>query len=208
MCSVWPSRCWPRWRYFRPVLRARPPAGRAVPRRVERSRSTPGLTKTAKVQTITFNLPLKSCKGGGVTGASIKGSEKTKPVSIKTFSTGKPLPLSATINWAPKAKGTSKFDRDGQDDDQEGRHLVLDLLEDQQRPLQRADADDERYRRPRQARRRRRDQQLESEGRQAVRDQVTSSNWVTAKSPEVHHRPRDVSRSGAEAKLGTPSPSG
>jgi hypothetical protein len=69
----------------------------------------PGLTKTPKVQTITFSLPLKSCKGGGVTGATIKGSEKTKPVSISTFSSGKPLPLSATITWAPKAKGTSKF---------------------------------------------------------------------------------------------------
>ena len=69
----------------------------------------PGLGKTPKAQTITFNLPLKSCKGGGVTGGSVKGSEKTKPVDIATFSKGKALPLSATVAWAPKSKGTSKF---------------------------------------------------------------------------------------------------
>jgi len=67
----------------------------------------PGLGKTLKVQTISFNLPLKGCKGGGVTGGSIKGSEKTTPVDISTFASGKPLPLSATVTWNTKA--TSKF---------------------------------------------------------------------------------------------------
>ena len=67
----------------------------------------PGLGKTLKVQTISFNLPIKGCKGGGVTGGSIKGSEKTTPVDIATFATGKPLPLSATVTWNTKA--TSKF---------------------------------------------------------------------------------------------------
>jgi hypothetical protein len=66
----------------------------------------PGLTTVKKVQTISFNLPLKSCKGGGVSGGSIKGSEKTLPINIATFSTGKPLPLSATVTWNTKATST------------------------------------------------------------------------------------------------------
>jgi len=66
----------------------------------------PGLTTKLTVQTITFNLPLKGCKGGGVTGGTVKGSEKTAPVNISTFSKGKPLPLSATITWNTKATST------------------------------------------------------------------------------------------------------
>ena len=35
---------------------------------------TPGLLPTIKkVQTISFNLPLAGCKGGGVTGGVVKG---------------------------------------------------------------------------------------------------------------------------------------
>jgi hypothetical protein len=67
----------------------------------------PGLTTKLTVQTISFNLPLKGCKGGGVTGGSVKGSEKTTKINIATFSTGKPLPLSATITWNTHA--TSQF---------------------------------------------------------------------------------------------------
>ncbi len=66
----------------------------------------PGLTTKLTVQTISFNLPLKGCKGGGVTGGSVKGSEKTTAIDIATFSTGKPLPLAATITWNTKTTST------------------------------------------------------------------------------------------------------
>jgi hypothetical protein len=62
----------------------------------------PGLTATPKVQTITFNLPLKGCTGTVKTG-SVKGTEKTTAISTGTFAKGKPLPLSATITWNTKA---------------------------------------------------------------------------------------------------------
>ena len=68
---------------------------------------SPGLTTTAKVQTITINLPVSGCVGGGVTSGVFKGSLKTTAISIKTFAAGgPPLKLAATITWNTKATST------------------------------------------------------------------------------------------------------
>jgi hypothetical protein len=68
---------------------------------------SPGLTATPKVQTITINLPVTGCVGGGVTGGVFKGSLKTTAISIGTFAKGgPPLKLSAVITWNTKATST------------------------------------------------------------------------------------------------------
>ena len=60
---------------------------------------TPGLTGTPTVQTISVVLPVKACKGGGVTGGTSKGSIKTGKISISTFASGAPVTLNDTITW-------------------------------------------------------------------------------------------------------------
>ena len=67
----------------------------------------PGLTTVKKAQTITFNLPVTACVGGGVTAGTSKGSLKTEPTNIATFGVGKPLKVTSTITWKPG--GTSTF---------------------------------------------------------------------------------------------------
>jgi hypothetical protein len=68
---------------------------------------TPGLTAKLTVQTITINLPVKGCVGGGVTGGTFKGSLKTAPISVATFAKASaPLKLKSTITWNTKATST------------------------------------------------------------------------------------------------------
>jgi hypothetical protein len=59
----------------------------------------PGLTSKPTVQTISINLPIKACKGGGVTGGVSKGSIKTAAITAGTFAGGKPVNLNDTITW-------------------------------------------------------------------------------------------------------------
>ena len=66
----------------------------------------PGLTTTPTVQTISVVLPVKGCKGGGVTGGSSKGSLKTAKITINTFASGAPITLNDTITWNTKATTT------------------------------------------------------------------------------------------------------
>ncbi len=69
---------------------------------------SPGLTSKPTVQTISVVLPVKACKGGGVTGGSSKGSLKTAAIDISTFAGGKPVTLNDTITWNTKATTTFK----------------------------------------------------------------------------------------------------
>jgi hypothetical protein len=63
----------------------------------------PGLTAVKTVQTITINLPITGCVGGGVKSALFKGSLKTEPISIGSIATStKPLKLVSTITWNTK----------------------------------------------------------------------------------------------------------
>ena len=68
---------------------------------------TPGLSATPTVQTISINLPVAGCSGGGVTSGTFKGSLKTTAISIASFAkTSTPLKLAATITWNTKATST------------------------------------------------------------------------------------------------------
>jgi len=68
---------------------------------------SPDLTSKPTVQTITINLPVTGCSGGGVTGGTFKGSLKTTAISIASFAkTSAPLKLAATITWNTKATST------------------------------------------------------------------------------------------------------
>ena len=67
---------------------------------------SPGLTTKLTAQTISINLPIKGCVGGGVTGGGSKGSIKTAPINISTFAGGKPVTLNDTITWNTKATTT------------------------------------------------------------------------------------------------------
>ena len=67
---------------------------------------TPGLTSKPTVQTINVVLPVKACKGGGVTSGTSKGSIKTTTISISTFASGKPVVLNDTITWNNKKTTT------------------------------------------------------------------------------------------------------
>ena len=60
---------------------------------------SPGLTTTPTVQTISVVLPVKACKGGGVTSGTSKGSIKTAKISISTFASGAAVTLNDTITW-------------------------------------------------------------------------------------------------------------
>ena len=67
---------------------------------------TPGLTTVKKVQTIVINLPVKTCKGGGVTSGTNKGSIVTAPINVATFAAGKPVKLNSKITWNTKKTST------------------------------------------------------------------------------------------------------
>lgn len=69
---------------------------------------TPGLGKTAKLETTTFTLPIKGCKGGGVTSGSSKGSAKgTKKQNCVTFATAGKTVTKVTITWNTKKTSTA-----------------------------------------------------------------------------------------------------
>jgi len=68
---------------------------------------TPGLDNVKRIQTIKIALPVKGCKGGGVTGGAFAGSLKTTPIDIAGFAANtKPLKLTAKITWNTKATST------------------------------------------------------------------------------------------------------
>ncbi len=68
----------------------------------------PGLGATPKIQTTTFTLPIKGCKGGGVTSGSSKGSAKgTKPSSCGTFAAAGKTVTKVTITWNTKKTSTA-----------------------------------------------------------------------------------------------------
>jgi hypothetical protein len=60
---------------------------------------SPGLTTVPTAQTISVVLPVKACKGGGVTGGTSKGSLKTAKITLKTLASGAPITLNDTITW-------------------------------------------------------------------------------------------------------------
>jgi len=69
---------------------------------------TPGLGATPKLQTTTFTLPIKGCKGGGVTSGSSKGSAKgTTKSSCGTFATAGKQITKVTITWNTKKTSTA-----------------------------------------------------------------------------------------------------
>src|SRR4051794_30546993 len=67
---------------------------------------SPGLTTTPTAQTISVVLPVKACKGGGVTGGTSKGSLKTAKITLKTLASGAPITLNDTITWNNKKTTT------------------------------------------------------------------------------------------------------
>jgi hypothetical protein len=70
---------------------------------------TPGLSTVKAKQTITINLPVKGCKGGGVTAGQFTGKLVTDPIDIAGFAKNtKPLKLTSKITWAG-GKGTTTF---------------------------------------------------------------------------------------------------
>ena len=73
---------------------------------------SPPLTNTPKIETISINLPVKSCTGsGGVkSGTSTGKSVGTKKTSCSTFfSNPASTNIKDTIKWVPTSKGTSSF---------------------------------------------------------------------------------------------------
>jgi hypothetical protein len=71
---------------------------------------TPGLGSTPKIQTTTFNLPIKNCHGGGVTGGTSHGSTKgTTKQSCGTFATAGKTTTTVTITWNTKQTSTAKL---------------------------------------------------------------------------------------------------
>jgi hypothetical protein len=69
---------------------------------------TPGLGATPKLQTTNFSLPIKGCKGGGVTGGSSKGSAKgTTKSSCGTFAAAGKTVTKVTITWNTKKTSTA-----------------------------------------------------------------------------------------------------
>ena len=61
---------------------------------------SPGLTSVKKVQSITINLPVSGCVGGGVKSGTFKGTIKTAAINTAGFAApGPPLKFTATITW-------------------------------------------------------------------------------------------------------------
>lgn len=68
---------------------------------------SPGLTSVKKVQTITINLPVKACVGGGVKSGVFTGKLVTEPISVASFAAStKPLKLTSKIVWNTKKTTT------------------------------------------------------------------------------------------------------
>jgi hypothetical protein len=95
-----------------PVLAAAPAGAAAIVTCAKPSGSvtfSPGLGATKKLQTTTFNLPIKGCKGtGGVTSGTSKGSAKgTTPQSCGTFAAAGKTVTKVTITWNTKATSSA-----------------------------------------------------------------------------------------------------
>jgi len=60
---------------------------------------TPGLGATPKIQKTTFSLPVKGCKGGGVTGGTSKGSTTGTTKSSCAGLAGGATKTPVTITW-------------------------------------------------------------------------------------------------------------
>jgi hypothetical protein len=72
---------------------------------------SPGITPTAKIQTTTFSLPVKSCKGTkGITSGTSKGKTvgKTK-TNCANFSKAATQKTTVTITWNNKKKSTASL---------------------------------------------------------------------------------------------------
>jgi len=68
---------------------------------------SPGVGATLKAQTISINLPIKSCVGGGVTGGTFKGTLKTAPTDLAMLAKqAANLKFTVTITWNTKATST------------------------------------------------------------------------------------------------------
>ena len=72
---------------------------------------SPGLGTTKKIQTTSFSLPVKNCKGGGVTSGTSKGSTKgTKPQNCASFASDPSASTTqVTITWNTKKTSTAKL---------------------------------------------------------------------------------------------------
>jgi hypothetical protein len=97
-----------------PVIAAAPAGAAAIVTCAKPSGSvtfTPGLSATPKVQTTTFNLPVKGCKGtGGVKSGTSKGKTvgKTKD-TCTTFAKAGATTTTVTITWDTKQTSTAKL---------------------------------------------------------------------------------------------------
>jgi len=82
------------------VLTCSPPSGSVT--------FSPGLSSTPKIQTTTFKLPIKGCKGtAGVTGGTSAGSSKGTTKSTCTSLAGGATKTTVTITWSNKKTSTS-----------------------------------------------------------------------------------------------------
>jgi hypothetical protein len=82
------------------VLTCSPPSGSVT--------FTPGLGKTPKIQTTTFKLPIKGCKGtAGVTSGTSAGSSKGTTKSNCVSLAGGATKTTVTITWSNKKTSTS-----------------------------------------------------------------------------------------------------
>lgn len=72
---------------------------------------SPGLSTTPAIQTINISLPVKGCKGGGVTGGSSKGTTKgtTKQTCATYFSAAATSGTKTTVTITWNTKATSTF---------------------------------------------------------------------------------------------------
>jgi hypothetical protein len=69
---------------------------------------SPGLSNTPTIQTTKFNLPVKNCKGGGVTSGKSVGSTKgTKKETCGTFGSNPSTKTKVTITWNNGKKSIS-----------------------------------------------------------------------------------------------------
>ena len=61
---------------------------------------SPGVGSTLKAQTISINLPITGCVGGGVTGGTFKGTLKTAPTDLAMLAKqAANLKFTVTITW-------------------------------------------------------------------------------------------------------------
>jgi hypothetical protein len=68
---------------------------------------SPGVGSTLKAQTISINLPVTGCVGGGVKSGTFKGTLKTAPTDLAMLAKmASNLKFTSTITWNTKATST------------------------------------------------------------------------------------------------------